>query len=114
MPTASPLAANGANSANAFAASGGVVKLSPFEESQTDRDITWLNAASLQVVVIGASGDLAMKKTYPALLELFDDNLLPDELVIWGFARTQMTDDQLRDKLRPKLLNSRHSANVVN
>ena len=33
-------------------------------------------ASSLSVVVLGASGDLAKKKTFPALFDLFAENLL--------------------------------------
>ena len=54
--------------------------------------------------MIGASGDLAKKKTYPSLLRLFHDNLLPKDTVIWGFARSAMKHNDLRDKLRPFLL----------
>lgn len=34
--------------------------------------------ASLTVVVVGASGDLAKKKIFPALFALYYENLLPD------------------------------------
>eukprot|EP00457_Paulinella_chromatophora_P003951 gb/GEZN01003961.1/.p1 GENE.gb/GEZN01003961.1/~~gb/GEZN01003961.1/.p1 ORF type:complete len:561 (-),score=91.83 gb/GEZN01003961.1/:324-2006(-) len=57
----------------------------------------------LSVVVVGASGDLAKKKTYPALYALFLDKNLPKRTTIWGYARSEMTDKQLRDKLRPYL-----------
>ena len=64
----------------------------------------WLNSSVLTIVVVGASGDLAKKKTYPSLLNLYDDGLLPPHTIIWGFARSQMSDDQLRERLRPYLL----------
>jgi hypothetical protein len=35
--------------------------------------------SSLCVVVLGASGDLAKKKTFPALFDLFHADLLPRE-----------------------------------
>lgn len=57
----------------------------------------------LAIIVVGASGDLAKKKTYPSLLSLYDDGLLPSNTVIYGYARSSMTDEQLRDKLRPYL-----------
>eukprot|EP01052_Picozoa_sp_SAG31_P005859 SAG31_NODE_264_length_18835_cov_7.543553_10_plen_267_part_00 len=60
-------------------------------------------AESVAFVVVGASGDLAKKKTYPALLRLFLAGLLPAHLKIWGYARSPMTDDNLRSKLRPFL-----------
>lgn len=57
----------------------------------------------LSVLVIGASGDLAAKKTYPALLALFRDGYLPENVVIIGYARSEKTDDELRKKLASKL-----------
>jgi glucose-6-phosphate 1-dehydrogenase len=43
------------------------------------------------------SGDLAKKKTCPSLLELYDDNLLPKNTIIYGYARSQMSNDDLRN-----------------
>lgn len=57
----------------------------------------------LIIVVMGASGDLAKKKTFPSLLDLYADNLLPSDLMIWGYARSDLGDDGLRDRLRPYL-----------
>lgn len=53
--------------------------------------------------MIGASGDLAKKKTYPSLLNLFESNLLPEDTVIWGYARSPKTHKDLRDHLHPHL-----------
>ena len=69
--------------------------------------------AGLSIVVIGASGDLAKKKTYPSLLHLYDDSLLPEETVIWGFARSPMSHDDLRAKLRPFLEKTNCSPSVI-
>jgi glucose-6-phosphate 1-dehydrogenase len=60
----------------------------------------------LLVLVVGASGDLAKKKTYPALLELWKAHLLPRHVSIWGFARTVKSHEELRQHLRPHLLAS--------
>ncbi|KAL9184693.1 hypothetical protein ACHAXT_012663 [Thalassiosira profunda] len=65
----------------------------------------------LAIIIVGASGDLAKKKTYPSLLSLFHGGLLPPNLCIYGYARSQMTDEQLRDKLRPYL--TKQKAEVV-
>ena len=67
----------------------------------------------LVVFVIGASGDLARKKTYPALYELWSQNLLPAHCTIWGFARTKKTHEQLRSSLRPNLLKTAKDENNV-
>ncbi|KAI3425139.1 hypothetical protein D9Q98_008910 [Chlorella vulgaris] len=60
----------------------------------------------LTIVVAGASGDLARKKTYPALQFLFQHGFLPSNVAIIGYARTDMNDDKLREKLKPKLVGS--------
>ncbi|CDJ50721.1 Glucose-6-phosphate dehydrogenase, putative [Eimeria brunetti] len=44
----------------------------------------------LSVVVFGASGDLAKRKTYPALFSLFCEGLLPPNVHIVGFARSKL------------------------
>lgn len=62
--------------------------------------------------MVGASGDLAKKKTYPSLFQLFTTNLLPTSTIIWGYARTPMTHQELRDIIRP-FLEQTHSNNVL-
>ncbi|TEB30273.1 glucose-6-phosphate 1-dehydrogenase [Coprinellus micaceus] len=42
------------------------------------------------IIVFGASGDLAKKKTLPALFGLFRQNFLPKDTKIVGYARTKM------------------------
>ncbi|GIL45938.1 hypothetical protein Vafri_3047 [Volvox africanus] len=54
----------------------------------------------LSIVVFGASGDLAKKKTYPALYELFKKGFLPRRVQIVGYARSKMSSQELRDRLR--------------
>jgi glucose-6-phosphate 1-dehydrogenase len=73
----------------------------------------WLTASTLSVVVVGASGDLAKKKTFPSLLNLFADDLLPSDTKIWGYARSELSDDELRHKIRPYLVEGRHNDDVV-
>ncbi|PWA00421.1 hypothetical protein BB558_003529 [Smittium angustum] len=50
------------------------------------------------IIVFGASGDLARKKTFPSLFQLFRSNLLPRRTRIVGYARTVMTHDQFYSK----------------
>lgn len=40
------------------------------------------------IVVLGASGDLAQKKTFPALFALYQSEFLPKDCKIIGYART--------------------------
>jgi glucose-6-phosphate 1-dehydrogenase len=57
----------------------------------------------LVVVVFGASGDLARRKTYPALFSLYRHKFLPEEFRIYGYARSELTTGELHDKLMPFL-----------
>lgn len=49
------------------------------------------------IVIVGASGDLARKKLLPGLFALFCNGLLPDMFTIYGFARSARTDAQFRE-----------------
>ena len=61
------------------------------------------------ILVIGASGDVAKRKIYPALFELYNHNLLnqssPSSKVgqtvrIQGFARSKLTSVQFRNQIK--------------
>jgi glucose-6-phosphate 1-dehydrogenase len=93
---------------------GGIVPLDALNRIDNHPELDWLTSSSLCVVVIGASGDLAKKKTYPSLLDLYDDNLLPRNVKIYGLARSKLEDDDLRARLRPYLQKqSSHSEEVI-
>jgi len=61
------------------------------------------STASLSFVVVGASGDLARKKIYPALFALYYENMLPKNFSIFGFARSKMDDAAFRDYIMQSL-----------
>ncbi|XP_068502118.1 glucose-6-phosphate 1-dehydrogenase 6, cytoplasmic-like isoform X2 [Phaseolus vulgaris] len=81
-------------------------------ESPLSRDLE--NApetGSLSIVVLGASGDLAKKKTFPALFHLYVQGFLPpNEVCIFGYARTKITDNDLRNRLRGYLVPGKDSS----
>nr|BAK22407.1 glucose-6-phosphate dehydrogenase [Nicotiana benthamiana] len=55
----------------------------------------------LSIIVLGASGDLAKKKTFPALFNLYRQGFLQsNEVHIFGYARTKISDDDLRSRIR--------------
>eukprot|EP00456_Euglypha_rotunda_P062878 TRINITY_DN53073_c0_g1_i1.p1 TRINITY_DN53073_c0_g1~~TRINITY_DN53073_c0_g1_i1.p1 ORF type:complete len:188 (+),score=45.36 TRINITY_DN53073_c0_g1_i1:97-660(+) len=58
---------------------------------------------SLSVVVFGASGDLAKKKTFPALFSLWSQGLIPENTIIAGFARTELSYDKFTAQIEPFL-----------
>ena len=53
------------------------------------------------LVIFGASGDLTQRKLVPALFELDQQKRLPEGLCVLGVARTEMSDDSWREKLKP-------------
>jgi len=57
----------------------------------------------LCITVIGASGDLARKKIFPALFSLYCQNLLPADFHIFGFARSVMSDAGFRELIEGNL-----------
>ena len=59
--------------------------------------------SKLSIVVLGASGDLAKKKTYPSLFDLYSHGYLPERVVIMGFARSSLTNEDFRNHLVPFL-----------
>ncbi|CAN6574105.1 unnamed protein product [Malus baccata var. baccata] len=56
-------------------------------------------ASNLSITVVGASGDLAKKKIFPALFALYYEDCLPENFMVFGYARTQMTDEELRNMI---------------
>src|SRR4051794_16969834 len=52
------------------------------------------------LVVFGASGDLTTRKLMPAVAGLAQKKLLSPNFAAVGIARTEMTDDEFRQKMR--------------
>ncbi|XP_021887132.1 glucose-6-phosphate 1-dehydrogenase, chloroplastic isoform X2 [Carica papaya] len=53
----------------------------------------------LSIIVVGASGDLAKKKIFPALFALYYEDCLPEDFIIFGYARTKLSDEELRNMI---------------
>ena len=64
---------------------------------QTEAGQNDWSSSSLSVVVVGASGDLAKKKIFPALFALYYEGLLPADFQVFGYARSKMTDAEFRE-----------------
>jgi glucose-6-phosphate 1-dehydrogenase len=64
-----------------------------------------------QMVIFGATGDLAHRKILPALYNLRRAGLLPPESGIVAFARRPYTDDEFRREMRASV--EEHSRNPV-
>lgn len=48
------------------------------------------------LIIFGASGDLTHRKLIPAIFELMNQNLLPNNFSVLGVGRTALSDDQFR------------------
>lgn len=55
--------------------------------------------ANLDIIIFGASGDLARKKVFPAFFSLFSRGLLPENVRFYGFARSEMSQEDFIDKI---------------
>ncbi|KWU42850.1 glucose-6-phosphate dehydrogenase [Rhodotorula sp. JG-1b] len=51
------------------------------------------------IVIGGASGDLAKKKTFPALFGLYQNGFLPDGIRIIGYARSKMDPEEFHKRV---------------
>src|SRR5262245_42562990 len=51
------------------------------------------------LVIFGASGDLAKRKLFPAILNLRRSGLLPDEFAVLGLATSEMSSEAFRERL---------------
>ncbi|MGH7353342.1 MAG: glucose-6-phosphate dehydrogenase [Candidatus Rokuibacteriota bacterium] len=52
------------------------------------------------VTIFGASGDLTKRKLIPALYNLALEKRLPERFAVVGYARSEMSDEAFRDKMR--------------
>ncbi len=58
---------------------------------------------SLSIVVVGASGNLARKKIFPALFALYCQGCLPERFQVFGFARSKFSNAEFRTRITEHL-----------
>ncbi|CAM0872945.1 unnamed protein product [Alopecurus aequalis] len=58
---------------------------------------------SLCIAVIGATGELAKTKVFPALFALYYSGFLPRNVAIFGYSRMALADDDLRSMIEANL-----------
>ncbi|XP_020276740.1 glucose-6-phosphate 1-dehydrogenase 4, chloroplastic isoform X1 [Asparagus officinalis] len=58
---------------------------------------------SLCIAVIGATGELARNKVFPALFALYYSGFLPENVGIFGYSRKQLTNEDLRTMIAANL-----------
>lgn len=71
-------------------------------------------AESHILVIFGASGDLTKRKLIPALLELEKQGLLPDEFAVLGVSRTNLSDEDFRQRMTEFLPKDENSSELIN
>ncbi|KAG0458442.1 hypothetical protein HPP92_023599 [Vanilla planifolia] len=70
-----------------------------FEVSEDQFSSAQENSSTVSIIVVGASGDLARKKIFPALFALYYEGFLPKHFTIFGYSRSKLTDDELREMI---------------
>ncbi|KAL1824674.1 hypothetical protein ACET3Z_011452 [Daucus carota] len=86
-------------------------KRAPLRSDSVLKEVNVPEIGCLSIVVLGASGDLAKKKTFPALFNLYRQGFLQSqEVYIFGYARTKISDEELRDRIRGYLVPSKNTA----
>ncbi|KAI9251610.1 glucose-6-phosphate dehydrogenase [Sporodiniella umbellata] len=58
---------------------------------------------SLTIIVLGASGDLAKKKTFPAIFALYKDGFLPKNTKVVGYARSDLGEQEFHKHVQSNL-----------
>ncbi|KAF8820810.1 glucose-6-phosphate 1-dehydrogenase [Cardiosporidium cionae] len=58
----------------------------------------------LSIIIFGATGNLAITKTYPAIFGLFCEGLLPQNFQIVGYGRSIISTEELLDKIKLHIL----------
>ena len=54
---------------------------------------------NLVLIIFGASGDLTARKLIPALFDLYKGNNLPENFLVLGASRSNLSDEEFRDKV---------------
>jgi glucose-6-phosphate 1-dehydrogenase len=73
-----------------------------------------IKADKSSIIIFGASGDLTSRKLIPAIFKLFKRNLLSENFYVLGVARTQMNDQNFRDKTKNIISNLCKDEKIIN
>ncbi|XP_072976083.1 inactive glucose-6-phosphate 1-dehydrogenase 4, chloroplastic isoform X2 [Typha angustifolia] len=76
---------------------------SPLEKRSVSNGHQADNAPSLCIAVVGATGELARNKVFPALFALYYSGFLPQNVGIIGYSRKPLTDEDLRSMIAATL-----------
>jgi glucose-6-phosphate 1-dehydrogenase len=73
------------------------------DETQLPPSNQGVPAPACAMVIFGASGDLTKRKLIPAIHNLATNHLLPQDFAVIGVARSEMTDDDFRNRIRDEM-----------
>ena len=62
-----------------------------------------LNLESMTFVLFGATGDLAKRKIYPALYNLYRDQKLPKQISVIGLGRRQVSHEDFQERIKESI-----------
>lgn len=62
-----------------------------------------VKSSALSLIIFGASGDLAKRKTFPAIYDCYIENCLSDDFNCVGYGRTKLQDKEYKEKISYKL-----------
>jgi len=75
--------------------------MQPIEQDMRPEScLTYGIANPCSIVIFGATGDLTTRKLAPALYNLYLQGVLPESSLIVGVARSEMSDDQFRMRIK--------------
>ncbi|XP_043724236.1 glucose-6-phosphate 1-dehydrogenase, chloroplastic-like [Telopea speciosissima] len=80
-----------------------LLKIKSSEEFKDVAGFDFKEEPTVSITVVGASGDLAKKKIFPALFALYYEDCLPKHFTVFGYARSKMTDAEFRDMVNKTL-----------
>jgi glucose-6-phosphate 1-dehydrogenase len=67
---------------------------------------------NLILIIFGASGDLACRKLIPAIYSLRIQNLLPEKFKVLGISRSELSDEDFREKLKKGIVTFSGETNI--
>ncbi|TDL34661.1 glucose-6-phosphate dehydrogenase [Jeotgalibacillus sp. S-D1] len=65
------------------------------------------------IMIFGATGDLAKRKLFPSLYQLYLKGNLSDQFAVLGVGRREWSQEQFREHVRSALQNSAHSNDQI-
>src|SRR4030042_2299063 len=72
---------------------------------------TETSATACGIVIFGASGDLTHRKLIPSLYNLYEKNSIKDNFFIIGCARTKLSNENFKYKIKESLLTNNKNYN---